>query len=52
MKYLPDLIPHDYMCPCIECRAMTAAIVARNPDGSYFYTEEELEQLATKGKQS
>lgn len=48
LKYVPNLIPHDYMCPCDGCTAMVAAIVARNPDGSYFYSEEELKQMAEK----
>lgn len=48
LKYVPNLIPHDYMCPCEQCKGMAAAIMAQNPDGSYFYSEEELKQMASR----
>lgn len=39
--------PHAYRCACSECRAMVAAISAQNPDGAYFFSDDELEQLLT-----
>ena len=41
------LEPHVYGCSCSECRALLAAISARNKDGSYFFSDEELEELLT-----
>ena len=34
--------PHDYDCMCERCRQWHATIAAQNPDGSYFFTDEEL----------
>ena len=42
-----QVIPHPYGCSCAECRAMVAAISAKNKDGSYFFSDEELEELLT-----
>ena len=39
--------PHAYRCECSECRAMVAAISAQNADGSYFFSDDELEELLT-----
>jgi hypothetical protein len=41
-----DPEPHDYGCRCERCRAMATAITVQNPDGTYFYTDEELHALA------
>lgn len=40
--------PHPYGCSCSECRALVAVISARNVDGSYFFSDEELEELLTR----
>jgi len=37
--------PHAYDCRCATCRDMAKAIAAQNPDGSYAFTDAELEQL-------
>jgi hypothetical protein len=42
-----NLKPHAYGCPCSECRALVAAISAKNKDGSYFFSDDELEELLT-----
>jgi len=39
---------HDYRCECERCRAMIQAIIARSPDGSYFFTDKELLELAMR----
>ena len=38
--------PHDYGCDCPRCRAIITAIIARNPDGSYFFNDYELLKLS------
>ena len=42
----PSLKPHAYGCRCSQCVGMAAAIGAQNPDGSYFFTDEELFELS------
>lgn len=37
---------HSDSCRCDRCRNMMAAIVAQNPDGSYFFNDDELLRLA------
>ncbi|GAC1495748.1 MAG: hypothetical protein NVS1B6_00180 [Steroidobacteraceae bacterium] len=44
------LKPHSYSCRCSRCRNMAAAIGAQNADGSYAFTEPELEQLSMTGE--
>lgn len=39
---------HPYDCDCERCRGLHAAIAAQNPDGSYFFRDEELERLAAE----
>lgn len=46
MTKVRDVIPHDYGCSCKQCMNMMSAILARNPDGSYFFSDEELEKIA------
>ncbi len=45
---LIDGIPgaHSDSCRCDSCRSMAAAITAQNPDGSYFFSDDELLKLA------
>ena len=42
------MVAHPYSCRCERCRTLAAAIGAQNPDGSYFFTDEELFQLAAE----
>ncbi len=44
--------PHEYGCQCERCRAMIAAILAKDNDGDYFFTDEELRALSEQGKEA
>ena len=39
-------MPHNPGCDCQSCMAMVQATIARNADGSPFFSEEELYNLA------
>ena len=43
--------PHDYGCTCRQCRAMIAAIAAEDPDGTPFFSERELYELALRNNE-
>jgi hypothetical protein len=38
--------PHAYGCECSRCRGMAAAIAAKDSSGEYFFTDEELLEIA------
>ena len=42
--------PHVYGCKCEQCAGMVAAILACNSDGSYFFSDQELAQMANESK--
>lgn len=37
-----EIKTHDYGCECERCRAMIAAIIAKDADGNYFFSDAEL----------
>ena len=39
-------MPHNPGCDCQSCMAMVQATIATNPDGTPFFSEEELYNLA------
>ncbi len=42
------MIIHHLDCGCPRCKALHAAFAATNPDGSDFFTDDELAQLAAE----
>ena len=51
MSHQPILIDgvpgaHSDSCRCEQCHGMAQAICAQNPDGTYFFSDQELLQIA------
>jgi len=39
---------HEWGCKCERCRNLIAAMLAQTSDGEYFFTDEEIQELAEK----
>lgn len=37
---------HDYDCECRRCKGMFKALCADNPDGTPFFTDEEMDRMS------
>lgn len=41
-------VVHESGCNCERCRCLIAAMLAQTPDGEYFFTDEEIQELAER----